>query len=161
MFTKCSLGCGLFHILLVMWPVQNTSQLPGSSLFNFSLLNESSAHIGSSLLVSNLCRGLTEHWMSCVLTGHLLRTQSIANCFLPSRVKQSDGLGQGTLPGTFDCWRVFWSIASPLFEKIWKKWITISQISTEASCLWKGDTVLPKLWQVVLCAVTHVGNSEH
>ena len=117
MFTKRSLGCGLFHILLVMWPVQDTSQLPGSSLFNFSLLNESSAHIGSSLLVSNLCRGLTVHSMSCVLTGHLLRTQSIANCFLPSRVKQSDGLGQGTLPGTFDYWHVFWSIASPLLKK--------------------------------------------
>ena len=80
---------------------------------------------------------------------------------LPSRVRQSDGLGQGTLPGTFDCWRVFWSIASPLLKKNMKKWITISQISTEASCFWKGDTVLPKLWQVVLCAVTHGGNSEH
>ena len=37
--------------------------------------------------------------------------------FLPSRVKQSDGLGQGTLPGTFDYWHVFWSIASPLLKK--------------------------------------------
>ena len=83
MFTKCSIGCECFHILLVM--MTSAEYLSTSWVQSFQPFpsEESSAHIGSSLLVSNICRGLTVHWMSCILTGHRLRTQSIANFLYP------------------------------------------------------------------------------
>ena len=78
---------------------------------------------------------------------------------LPSRVGKSDGLGQGTLPGTFDYWHVFCSLASPLLKKNLKK--NESQLAKQISTRKGGYTGLSELWQVGLCLVRHAGNSKH
>ena len=130
MFTKRSLGCGLFHILLVM--MTSAEYLSTSWVQSFQLFPSE----------WELC----SYWVILISLQSLQRPDCTLDVLyvdrspapdpvdsklsLPSRVRQSDGLGQGTLPGTFDCWHVFWSIASPLLKKNIKNKSQSVQIST-------------------------------
>ena len=145
-FTECSLGCGLFHILLVM--MTSAEYLSTSWVQSFQLFPSE----------WELC----SYWVILISLQSLQRPDCTLDVLyvdrspapdpvdsklsLPSRVGKSDGLVQGTLPGTFEYWHVFWSLASPLLKKNMKKWITISP-DIHIRIFTRGILDLPKLWQ--------------